>query len=476
MTALLWLRRDLRVHDHPALEAAAPAPTRSCRCSASTTGCSTAAMPRARARSSCSSAWPTSTPRCAGAAAGWSSATGDPRSVLPALARETRRHARSTSAPTSARSPAPATPASSALLDRVPSTSTRGRSSPTISTTSARPPASPYTVFTPFYRTWTALAATRQARRPAEAPAAPERPRPRAPPVASPISAYTGDRGSALPWRRDRRAHGDARRLGAALALPPLRLHLAARARGPRQRHRGQTAAVLARLLRPRAAPPSPERALGAPGPVPGHDPLEPSAQTVRGVVRGTHRLSDGRRRHAPAEARGLHGQPGAPRRRLVPDQGPRDRLALGRAVVHAPAARRRRGQQQRQLAVDRVGRRRPAAGVAPDPQPGPAAGQARPGRQLRPQVRPRAQQVRRATTRSRSSTTRRRAAKRSPATARPSSAGRDLHDESAGPEAICASGPEQHLPQVSEIGYPTSADIAPDWISSTVVAMSTSR
>jgi len=46
---------------------------------------------------------------------------------------------------------------------------------------------------------------------------------------------------------------------------------------------------------------------------------------------------------------------------------------------------------------------------------------------------------------------------------------------ESAGPEAI-ASGPEQHLPQVSETGYPTSAEIAPDWISSTVVAMSTSR
>lgn len=46
---------------------------------------------------------------------------------------------------------------------------------------------------------------------------------------------------------------------------------------------------------------------------------------------------------------------------------------------------------------------------------------------------------------------------------------------ESAGPEAI-ASGPEQHLPQVSEAGYLTSAEIAPDWISSTVVAMSTSR
>ena len=41
----------------------------------------------------------------------------------------------------------------------------------------------------------------------------------------------------------------------------------------------------------------------------------------------------------------------------LVPDQGPRHRLALGRALVHAAADRRRRGQQQRQLAVDRLRR-----------------------------------------------------------------------------------------------------------------------
>ena len=45
----------------------------------------------------------------------------------------------------------------------------------------------------------------------------------------------------------------------------------------------------------------------------------------------------------------------------LVPDQGPGHRLALGRAALHAPAAGRGRGQQQRQLAVDRLGRHRPA-------------------------------------------------------------------------------------------------------------------
>jgi len=61
----------------------------------------------------------------------------------------------------------------------------------------------------------------------------------------------------------------------------------------------------------------------------------------------------------------------------------------------------------------------------------------------------------------------RRRAEKPWPATApRPDSAGREAS----------TSGPEQHLLQLSETGYATSADIAPDWISSTVVAMSTSR
>ena len=69
MTALLWLTRDLRVHDHPALRAALDGHAPSCRCSASTTGCSTGATRRGRARSSCSSAWPTSTARCASAAA-----------------------------------------------------------------------------------------------------------------------------------------------------------------------------------------------------------------------------------------------------------------------------------------------------------------------------------------------------------------------------------------------------------------------
>ena len=61
----------------------------------------------------------------------------------------------------------------------------------------------------------------------------------------------------------------------------------------------------------------------------------------VRGLVRGTDRLPDRRCRDAPVASRGLDAQPRAAAGRIVPDQGPRHRLALGRAVVHAPAARR---------------------------------------------------------------------------------------------------------------------------------------
>ncbi len=72
-------------------------------------------------------------------------------------------------------------------------------------------------------------------------------------------------------------------------------------------------------------------------------------------------------------QAGGLDAQPRAAGRGLVPDQGPRHRLALGRALVHAPAGGRRRGQQQRQLAVDRLGRRRSSARLPAHLQPGAA-------------------------------------------------------------------------------------------------------
>jgi deoxyribodipyrimidine photo-lyase len=51
-------------------------------------------------------------------------------------------------------------------------------------------------------------------------------------------------------------------------------------------------------------------------------DGLEPRLARDRGVVRGPHRLPARGRRDAPAAARGLDAQPRAARRRLVPDQG----------------------------------------------------------------------------------------------------------------------------------------------------------
>ena len=147
---------------------------------------------------------------------------------------------------------------------------------------------------------------------------------------------------------------------------------------------------MLARLLCPGPALLAAQRPFRAPGAV-SRDAVEPRATQLRRLVRGPHRLSGGRRRDAPAAARGLDSQPRPADRGLVPDQGSGHRLALGRALVHGAAGRRRRGQQQRELAVDRVGRRRPAAAGAPDLQPVSSAGALRPRRHLRPPLRARA-------------------------------------------------------------------------------------
>ena len=70
------------------------------------------------------------------------------------------------------------------------------------------------------------------------------------------------------------------------------------------------------------------------------------------GLAARPHRLSDRRRRHAPALAHRLDAQPGAHDRGLVPGQAPADRLARGRGMVLGHAGRRRSGQQPGELAV----------------------------------------------------------------------------------------------------------------------------
>ncbi len=169
-----------------------------------------------------------------------------------------------------------------------------------------------------------------------------------------------------------RTSHGRSRRELSPLAIPPLRLRLAPRGR----------AVALATQLSLRSAwrdffhqvllehhPRNARR--GVPGALPRHACLERRPRRPPRLEGRPHRLPVRRRRDAPAEARGLDPEPRAAGGRLVPHEAARDRLARGRAPLHALPARRRRGQQQRQLAVDRVGGRRPRAVLPPPLQPG---------------------------------------------------------------------------------------------------------
>ena len=182
--------------------------------------------------------------------------------------------------------------------------------------------------------------------------------------------------------RRDRR-----RRDLAALALPPLRLRLAAGARraGTGARRRGVRApALLARLLRPapaRAARDARSTTCGPRG-----DRWLDDPDALAAWKEGMTGYPARRRRHAPAAPGGLDAQPRAHGGGVVPRQGSRDRLARGRAALLRPAARRRRGAERRQLAVGRRHRRR----HAPEPrlQPDRAAEEARPRGRLRAPLR----------------------------------------------------------------------------------------
>ncbi len=251
-----------------------------------------------------------------------------------------------------------------------------------------------FKVFTPYQRAWSGV---------------PERGRgaPRAgcgrPPAASRAAAgarpLPGGAALAAPGPR-RRGRGRARRRGpsSATASPPtgaprrprrrrhfaartppavrLRLAAGAAARGARAaRWRGlRPPALLARLPPPgarRQPEPAPPRL------PPARRPLVALAARARGLARGPHRLPARRCRDAPARRRGLHPQPGADGRRLLPHQGPLPRLARRRPPLLGPAQRRRDRQQRRQLAVGRRHRQRHPP--QPRPQPGP------PGRTVRP-------------------------------------------------------------------------------------------
>ena len=381
--------RPRLVHARPARARPSRAPRRArrrtsgwCRSSASTTGCCTAATPRARAPSSCSSASATSTPRWRERGGGLVIRHGRAERELAQLAargggRGGPLHRR--------RGPVRAPPrrcASRALRERgvepvahpgVAAVDDLGE----LRTQAGRP----YTVFTPFHRRWLETPRRDVLGAPRTLPAAALRARARAgcPSLASlgleqevdeppPGGEAAGARAAhALPRRATCARYADnhdALGRDRTSRLSPY-LHFGCvsareveerlpRGRGRRRRSGASSAGATSTTTcccTSRATRARSSRSATAAASRWSH-----AEQALRGLVRGPHRLPAGGRRHAPAAPRGLDAQPRAARGRLVPHQGPRHRLALGRALVHAPAGGRRRGQQQRQLAVDRLG------------------------------------------------------------------------------------------------------------------------
>ena len=352
------------------------------------------------------------------------------------------------SAPTSGRSPAPATTRVKRALSIPASTSIRGRSWSTTSTRSAPRPGS---------RTRCSRRSTASGRTCRDAQSTARRASSRrsqlglqttgSSPVARRSRPTPGDRGPALPRRRDQRAHGDARRLGAPVALPPLRLPIATRDRGEVVDWlRCKAPTVLARLLRPRAL----------------HRPQNARSEhqaRYRGTIRWRHA-------HKLFEA-WCEGRTGYP----MVDAGMRQ---LGREGYMDNRARLVVGSfLTKDLGIDwRWGERwlmrllldgdeasnngnwqwiasvgvDPQPVVTPDPQPGTTAGQARPGWELRRKVRPRAQPKP-----GRLPEADRRPPPGPARSARPlpRSAGALPRQKEHGAGGCCASGPEQHLPQL---------------------------
>ena len=214
----------------------------------------------------------------------------------------------------------------------------------------------PFTVFTPFYRRWR----RRERRTVQRAPAAPRAAaaalrngpaaggralgRRRCCPSRSPSRARRPRARARRRWLdgADRRTtptrtttvaasrHERAvARICAGAACPPRECEARARAAAGRAPAAWVAPAVLARLLRPRPARPSRQRArTSIQERYPGRWSGTTTPTRLEAWQRGPHRLSARRRRHAPARRDRLDAQPRAAGRRLVPDEGPAPRLA----------------------------------------------------------------------------------------------------------------------------------------------------
>ncbi len=320
-TAIVWFRRDLRVHDHPALTAAhreadRVVPALRARPAAARRRAVPLAQPR---RGSCSSRCASCAARCATAGASCSSAPGGPSDVLPALAREVGAetvHFASDVSPFAMARDRRVTAALDgvAAVRRHPGNFVADVGKPT--TKQGRP----FVVFSPFWRAWEQLP-----RRDVHgAPRALQRAVRRSPPATDPgragarghraVPARRGGRARAplgLALRRDRALRRPPRPGGgrhvAALALPALRLRLGARGRGagarqgrPRER-RVRAPARVARLLRPRPAPSPGQRGARVQGGVRGARVGRRTTSALAAWQEGRTGYPGRRRRDAPA-------------------------------------------------------------------------------------------------------------------------------------------------------------------------------
>ena len=227
----------------------------------------------------------------------------------------------------------------------------------------------PYRVFSPFWRTWRELPRRPALGGPTALPAASGLRSEPLPPARDDLGLHPrrarrarGARALARrPDRRLRRGGRDQR----AVPVPALGLPLGARVRAARacarrrrapRRGRGSSAGATSS---PTSWPTIPATCAGSTASATARWPGSATTTLLAAWREGAtgFPLVDAGMRQLAADR--LDAQPAADGRRLVLDQGPAPRLAAGGGALRAAAARRRAGPEQRQLAVDRLGRRR---------------------------------------------------------------------------------------------------------------------
>ena len=384
-TAIVWFRRDLRVHDHPALHAAAREYDRVVPVFVLDDALLRRALrQRRRARAfmlGCLRELDAALrERGAGARA---SATGGPRRCSPSSRARSARDAVLWTSDVSPYARARDAPRDrGAARGRRRGAPARRHATSSTSSSRGRRPAALHASSRPFYRAWRRLE-----RRPVLAA------RPRELAAAERRCAPAGVPSPRRPRARRRRARAGPRARRARRARSALDAWLDGADRPLRRPPRRAGARGTSRLspylrwgcLSARECEAARARAAAARAPracvrqlawrdfyahVAAAPPRQRARTSTRSAIRDLEWDDDAERLAAWKEGRTgyplvdagmrqlardrLDAQPRAAGRRLVPDEGPAPRLAPGRGALRAPAARRRAGAEQRQLAVDR--------------------------------------------------------------------------------------------------------------------------